>query len=89
VTAVHDLTHGAWFLLHGFALITGTGVLFGVIHGISEWVISRRKRSPLRSPVPGDGEPLNEAEQRVFNGYVVAEQRGHPLADEPQARRQP
>ena len=41
------------------------------------------------APVPRDGEPLSEDEQKVFNGYVVAEQRGYPLADEPQVRRQP
>jgi hypothetical protein len=46
----------------------------------------RDRRSP--GPVPCDGEPLSEAEQAVFNGYVIAEQRGHPLADEP-SRRQP
>jgi hypothetical protein len=67
-------------------------VLFVAWMALACWWTGRdRKRSSLRcpGPVPRDGEPLTEDEQKVFNGYVVAEQRGYPLADEPQSRRQP
>ncbi len=38
-----------------------------------------------RYPIPRDGEPLTELEQRTFNGCVLAE--NGPLADEPQRER--
>jgi hypothetical protein len=33
--------------------------------------------------VPEDGEPLDEDERRIFNGYVIAESRRDPFAPDP------
>jgi hypothetical protein len=77
--------HDKSVLLHLLCVLMAGGLTGGTCFGIGERVRKCRehRRARLAAAVPADGEPLDDREQEIFNGYVIAESRRDPFAYDP------